>query len=409
MQEILNSTFIRLIFELIILYSFGLILALIARKFKQPLFIVYIIGGILLGFLIGPRTNFRALIDLFGGFTVDSRVGILNHLSQIGLIFLLFLLGLETHAEELKNYGKQSILAAVFGVFIPFILISITSLLLGFDYRVAIVNGAVVAATSIGVSKKKFKSIGQEYCDMDCIVKGASIVDDIIGVIFISVLVIILPSNILDGQEWTLGLIKVIITFLSILIIGMIIVFLDKHIKSRNFRVTHHYEIIMGTIIFIFILSFFANILGVSAVVGSYFAGFILSLTRLKKTIMDFIEPITEILIAPIYFISKGLALDIIDLRSIILIGVIIAIMTIIGKTLGAGFGSKLTGLDNKSSLRVGFAMIPIGEVAYLLASIAKNSGIIGYDQLGSIVFVILITSIVGPFLLNLTYSFKFK
>lgn len=405
--DILNSTFIRLIFELIIIYSFGLGLAILARKVKQPVFIVYIVGGIILGLFIGPRTNFKLIIDLIGGFTVDSREGVLSQLSQIGLIFLLFLTGLETHTDELKRYGKHSILTSVVGVITPFFLVFVTILLIGYDYKVAIVTGAAVVATSIGVSKQKFKSIGQEECDTACIVKGASIFDDIIGVIVISILVIIIPNNIMDQTDWINGLIKVFITFLSILIVGFIIVLMDKKIKSRNFRVTHHHEIIMGTIIFIFALSFFANFLGVSAVIGSYFAGFILSLTRLKGTIIKFIEPITEVFIAPVYFISKGLALDVLDLKSIVLIGVIIAIMTVLGKTLGAGLGAKLTGLDNKNALRVGLAMVPIGEVAYLLASIARNAGILGYNELGSIVFVILITSIVGPILLNHTYKSK--
>jgi len=408
-EEILSSVFIRLIFELIIIYSFGLGLAILARKINQPVFIVCIVGGIILGLFIGPRTNFKLFIDLMGGFTVDSREGVLSQLSQIGLIFLLFLTGLETHTDELKRYGRHSVLTSVAGVITPFVLVFITILLIGFDYRMAIVTGAAVVATSIGVSKRKFKSIGQDECDTACIVKGASIVDDIIGVVVISILTIVLPNNILDQNEWKIGLIKVLITFLSILVLGYVIVKLDKKIKSRNFRVTHYHEIIMGTIIFIFVLSFFANFLGVSAVIGSYFAGLILSLTRLKETVLKFIEPITEVFIAPVYFISKGLALDIIDLKSIIVIGVIIAIMTILGKTLGAGIGAKLTGLDNKSALRVGFAMVPIGEVAYLLASIAKDAGILGYEELGSIVFVILITSIAGPILLNSTYKAKCK
>ncbi len=405
MPEILNSTFIRLIFGLIVLYSFGLLFAIIARKTKQPLFIIYIIGGILLGFLISPRTNFKFIIDLFGGVTVDSRVGILSNLSQIGLVFLLFLTGLETHTEELKRYGKHSILTAIFGVITPFFLVFITVLVIGFDYKVGIVIGSVVVASSIGITKKKFINIGQDNSDMACVVKGATIVDDIIGVVVISLLIIILPTSILTHHDWLVSLVKTLGSFLGILTLGILIVFIDAKLKHKNFKNARFNEIIMGSIIFIFILTFFANTLGVSAIIGSYFAGLILSLTRLKKTILKFLEPIAEILIAPIYFISKGLAIDLVDLESIIVIGIIIAIMTIIGKTIGASVGAKLTGLDNQSSFRVGYAMIPIGEVAYLLASIAKDAGILGYSQLGSIVIVILITSITGPLLLNSTYK----
>ncbi len=405
MAEILNSTFITLIFDLMILYSFGLLFAIVARKTKQPVFIIYIIGGILLGFLISPRTNFKFIIDLLGGVTIDSRVGILNNVTQIGLVFLLFLTGLETHTEELKKYGRHSILTALFGVITPFILVFITVLLLGYDYKVGIVIGSVIIASSIGITKKKFISIGQDSSDMACVVKGSTIVDDIIGVIVISLLIIIIPKNILTQQDSLIRLVKMIVSFMSILSFGLIIVFIDSKLRHKNFKNARFNEIIMGSIIFIFILTFLASTLGVSAIIGSYFAGLILSLTRLKKTILKFLEPITEIMIAPIYFISKGLAIDLIDLESVIVIGVIIAIMTIIGKVLGAGVGAKLTGLDNRNSFRVGFAMIPIGEVAYLLASIARDAGILGYGQLGSIVIVILITSIAGPLLLNRTYK----
>ncbi|MDD2370513.1 MAG: cation:proton antiporter [Firmicutes bacterium] len=409
MQEIINSSFIKLIFELIILYSFGLLFTIIARKTKQPAFIIYIIGGILLGFLLSPRTDFKFIIDLFGGITIDSRVGTLRNITQIGLVFLLFLTGLETHTDELKRYGRHSILTAFFGVVTPFSLVFTTVILLGYDYKFGIVIGAVVIASSIGITKNKFISVGQENSDMDCVVKGSTIVDDIIGVVVISLLIIIIPSNALTYHDWLIRLIMTLSSFFSIVAIGIVIVYIDAKLRTRDFKNARFNEIIMGSIIFIFILTFFVNILGVSAIIGSYFAGLILSLTRLKKTILKFLVPIEGILIAPIYFISKGLAIDVVDFKSIVVIGIIIAIMTIIGKVAGASFGAKLTGLDNESSLRVGYAMIPIGEVAYLLASIARDDGILGYSELGSIVIVILITSIVGPLLLNSTYRHKFK
>lgn len=404
--EILNEEFIRLSFELIIVYSYGLILSIIARKLNRPVFLVYIIGGILLGLLVGSRTNITFLIEILNGFTIDSRTGVLDNLNQIGLIFLLFLTGLDTHSNELKKYGKYSVWTSILGVLLPFLLVFISFMILGVDIKIAVVIGAVVLATSIGVTKNTFECIGRNHSGISRIVRGATIVDDIIGMVVISILIILLGDQ-STQQSWWIGVGRVFVTFLIILILGYIIVKLDMVIKSRNFRVTHHHEIVMGTIIFIFILSFFASFFGVAAVIGSYFAGLILSMTRLKETLHNFIEPIAEIFIVPIFFISKGLAMDLKEFDKIFFFGILISVMTIFGKTFGAGLGAKLTGLNNRNSLKVGYAMIPIGMVANLIAGIAKDAGIIGYDELASIVVVTVITSVFGPIVLKNSYKSK--
>lgn len=404
--EILNEEFIRLSAELIIVYSYGLILSIIARKIDRQVFLVYIVGGILLGLLIGSRTNITFLTDMLNGFSIDSRTGVLDNLNQIGLIFLLFLTGLDTHTNELKKYGKYSIWTSFFGVILPFMLVFITFMILGIDIKIAIVVGAVVLATSIGVTSHTFDCIGRNHSGVYRIVRGATIVDDIIGMIVMSILIILLGDQ-SQTIIWWSGIFRVFATFLVISILGYIIVKLDKVIKSRNFRVTHHHEIIMGTIIFIFILSFFASSFGVAAVIGSYFAGLILSMTRLKETLLNFIEPIAEIFIVPVFFISKGLAMDLKEFDKILFFGLLISVMTIVGKIVGAGLGAKLTGLNNRNALKVGYAMIPIGMVANLIAGIAKDAGIIGYDELASIVLVTVITSVLGPIVLKYSYRSK--
>jgi Kef-type K+ transport system membrane component KefB len=99
--------------------------------------------------------------------------------------------------------------------------------------------------------------------------------------------------------------------------------------------------------------------------------------------------------------------MDLKEFDKILFFGLLIALMTIIGKTLGAGLGAKLTGLNNRNALKVGYAMIPIGMVANLIAGIAKDAGIIGYDELASIVVVTVITSVFGPIILKNSYKSK--
>ena len=128
-------------------------------------------------------------------------------------------------------------------------------------------------------------------------------------------------------------------------------------------------------------------------------------MTRLKHTIEHNLYPIAFMFFGPIFFISIGLSLDLINIKNVLLIGLFIGALAIIGKTLGAGLGAKLSKLNNDTALKVGVAMVPMGEVAFIVASLAKSMGILTEQHLAISVMVIIITSLAAPIMLKLVYK----
>lgn len=406
LQHILDQEFLGLIIQLVVIFGGSILFASIAKHLKQPVVLGYIVGGIILGILLGPTTPFNALKDLLGGFSIDAKSGILYNFSQIGVVFLLFLAGIDTHFDELKANGRRSLITAVFGVVTPFLLVFLTFLLTGGNLKASIAMGVVVTATSISISIQTLKELGQLKSRPGIIVTGAAIIDDIIGLILITLLGLFMGK----GQENAslLGVLgKIGFIFAIIAVAGFIVVGLDKKIKSRNWRSTHMTEIMMATITFCFVMAYFAQTLGVSAIIGSYFTGLILSMTRLKDTIEEQITPIAEIFFAPIFFISIGLSLNIAGLSSVLFLGFVIGLLAIGGKMFGAGFGAKLSGLNLHDSAKVGIAMVPMGEVAFIVASLAMGMGVLEQEHLAIAVMVIIMTSLASPILLKAVYAYQ--
>ena len=400
----LEHEFLDLLIKLVIIFLAGIIFAALAKKFKQPVVLGYIIGGMVLGLLLGPSTPFTFFKDLFGGFTIDGKSGILYHFSQIGVVLLLFLAGIDTNFHDLKSNGKKSLMTAVLGVLTPFLLVFAVFMFTEGDIKPAIAMGVVVTATSISISLQTLKELGALKSLPGIVVTGAAIIDDIIGLILITMLGLFMGNS---GQDASLlGVIgKISLIFLVIAVLGFIIVKVDSRIKTRGWREKHTIEIILATIAFCLSLSFFAQTLGVSAIIGAYFGGLILSMTRLKHTIEHNLYPIAFMFFGPVFFISIGLSLDLINIKNVLLIGLFIGALAIIGKTLGAGLGAKLSKLNNDTALKVGVAMVPMGEVAFIVASLAKSMGILTEQHLAISVMVIIITSLAAPIMLKLVYK----
>ena len=400
----LNSQFLDLLIKLIILFAASILFSAIAKSFKQPVVLGYILGGMLLGLLLGPATPFTALKDLLGGFSIDAGSGILYSFSQIGVIMLLFQAGIDTNFDELKANGSKSFLTAILGVATPFLLVFSTFMLIDGNLKASIAMGAVATATSISISLQTLKNLGQLKSKVGIVTTGAAIIDDIIGIIMITLLGLFFGENASGTSLWEV-LLKMGLIFGAIALIGVIIVAADKKIRSRNWRKLHTNEIMMAVLAFLLLLSFEAQQQGVSAILGAYFAGLILSMTRLKATIEHNIQPIAEIFFAPIFFMSIGLSLEIAGLGSVLLAGLLISLLAILGKGFGSGAGARISGLDLESSKKIGIAMVPMGEVAFIIASLAQGMGVLNQSHLAMAVIVIIVTSVVAPLLLKRAYE----
>ena len=398
-----DNPFLKLLIDLVVLYGGAILFSSLAKSFRQPVVLGYIIGGMILGLLIGPETPFSALRDLLGGFTVEVRSGVLESFSQVGVIFLLFLAGIDSDFRELKNNLGKSFSTALWGVFAPFVLVFAAFALTGGDFRTSIAMGTVVTATSISISLQVLKNLGQLKSKVGTVTTGAAIIDDIVGIVLITLLGLFLGGG-AGGGALPAALGRMAVLFGSIALIGYLVILVDRKLPTRGWRKRHATEIMMGVLIFFFLLSYFAQVFGVSAILGAYFGGLILSMTRLKETIEKMLLPVTEFFFAPVFFTSIGLSLDISGLGGVLLPGVLVGLLAVAGKGIGSGFGGRLAGLDRDSAGKLGAAMVPMGEVAFIVASLAKSMGVLEQKHLSMAVIVIIVTSISGPLLLRRAY-----
>lgn len=407
-DKFLEGQFLEVLLKLVIIYLMSVLFSGLAKKFRLPAVLGYIIGGLLLGLFLGARTPITYFTDRLNGFTIDGKTMAIYDLSQIGVILLLFMAGLGTDFEALKENIGQSTLVAVLGVVVSILLVGGVSLIQGDALPTALAMGVVLASTSVSISIQTLKEMGKLGNRTSVIGTGAAIIDDIIGLVLITLLGIFLNPQFsgLDGDfYWMLA--KIGGLFLVIGVVGWIVVRMNERIVGHSYFLKYHDQLLMAVIAFCFILAFVAQYLGISIIIGAYFAGLMLSMTKLRMPIEKNMTPIAELFFAPIFFMSIGITLDLTNISGVIWSGLFIAMAAAMGKVIGCGTGAYASGLGRKDSLKVGIGMVPRGEVAFITASIAAGMGLLEDSHLAIAVIVVIMTSILTPTLLKKIYSLK--
>ncbi|MCC2645322.1 MAG: hypothetical protein K0R94_1100 [Burkholderiales bacterium] len=380
------------------------IFSLIANKYRQST----VLGQLIIGALIGMLAHFH--IYVFAEIIKNEG---LELIAQLGSIFLLFEIGLESNFKDLKNSGKHGFIVALIGAVIPFCLgyFFVTPYIINSQsHNVALFIGGILAVTSTGISVSVFKELGiirQKACQ---IVLTASVIDDIIGLILLSIISATVSTGSLNGQLIGLMLAKVISFFMVCYIIGKYI--LPKILIPGLPKLGTGENIATLFIVAIcFIMSWFAEAIGLAGIIGAFFAGMIFNYKNFldngilsapnhkehNKVLIDLIIPLGRIL-TPIFFVYAGMQIDLVNALNIktILIAISISIIAIIGKIL---CGVTLPKSINR--LIVGFGMVPRGEIGIIFATTGLNIGIIDNNLFAALLLVIVITSIVTPIALN--------
>jgi Kef-type K+ transport system membrane component KefB len=408
LQKLLESQFLDILLKLVIIYGVSVIFSGLAKKFKQPAVLGYIIGGILLGLFLGARTQITFLSDLLGGFTIDGKTRVIYELSQIGVIFLLFMAGLGTNFKLLKENIIKSSLVAGLGVIATIVLVIGVFMLVEGDFRIALTMAVVLTSTSISITVGTLKEIGMLHKLTSVVITGAAIIDDILGLVLITLLGIFMNPKFhgLDS-EFYFVLAKIFGLFIFIGIVGFIVYKLNEKIIGHSYYIKYHDQILMAVVAFCFILAYLSQLLGVSLIIGAYFAGLMLSVTKLKEAVEKNLNSLAELFFGPLFFMSIGITLDLTNIGGAILIGALIAVVASGGKIIGCGVGARLSGFDKRLSTKIGFGMMPRGEVSYISASLAAGMGLLKESHLSIAVIVIILTSTITPTLLKKVYIHK--
>jgi Kef-type K+ transport system membrane component KefB len=377
-QTILSSSE----FQMSLLLFVALAGYLIAYRINQSA----VVGIILAGILVGP--------SVFGLVTYTDFVSSLAHL---GAVVLLFTIGLEFEFKEIVNF-KYFIIALV-GVIVPWVGGFFLAELFGFNYQASIFIGTALTATSIAITANVLKEMGKLQTPAAKAIIGAAVIDDVLALLALS-----MSEQITSGTlSFTLILVtaaKAIGFIAAGALIGKLIL-TRVLLRFDKARIASRYpeSIFIFAIMVSFLYAMGAELVGLSAIVGSFLAGVSFSGIKLKsgKIFQEGAEHL-RIIFASIFFVSLGVLLDF-HAITLNLVYFILALTAIAGltKIIGCGLPAKLSRMNFKDSLIVGVGMMPRGEVAMIVALIGLNQQLITQDIYAALILMSLLTTVIPP------------
>ncbi|MDF2607031.1 MAG: sodium:proton antiporter [Bacillales bacterium] len=368
-----------LILQLALILLFSKIAGEISVKLGQPA----VLGKLLIGIVLGPSV--LGLIE---------STDILKEISDIGVILLMFIAGLETDMDEFKKSGKASTFVGIGGILLPLSIGFGSGIALGLDTIQASFLGLLLSATSVSISVQVLKEMGNLKSKEGATILGAAVIDDILVVIFLAFLMSF------AGGDVNLGMIlfKKVMFFAITIFAGwkLVPIMLKKFVPLKVSE-----SIISAALIITFTFSYFAEYTGVAAIIGAYIAGVSISVTTYKHEVFEKIETIGYSIFVPVFFTSIGVAAELGGITENLNIILILSVIAIATKLIGSGIGARLAGFNWISSVGIGSAMVSRGEVALIIAAIGLDNKLIDHDFFTAIVVVVLITTIVTPLLMK--------
>lgn len=379
----------------IILFSTKL-LGLASRKMKLP----QVVGALFAGIIIGP-----CVLNL----VVESEF--ITQLSEIGVIILMFIAGMETDINNLKKQGKASFVIAILGVLVPFILgFGITYLFAKNGMSDIMTKelilectfiGVVLTATSVSITVETLREMGKIKSDVGNAILGAAIIDDILGIVALSVV-----SSFADTSvQINTVLLKILLYFIIVGIISVVLYKILRNWFKNSKNLQRHVIFVLALCLF---LAYISEVyFGVANITGAFITGLIVSAVGYKKEeIMGTVDDVSYAFLSPVFFASIGLKLVLPEMgMTIILYAVVLSIVAILSKIIGCGLGAKMFKFDTRQSMQIGIGMVSRGEVALIVANKGVKLGLMSGAIFAPILIVVIVTTIISPILLK--FAFK--
>lgn len=337
-------------------------------------------------------------------FHVQSEV--LSILSELGVIILLFEVGLESNLKELLEAGVQATIVACVGVAVPFAAGTVGLMVLfGVPAIPAIFAGAALTATSIGITSKVLSELGRLSSKEGQIILGAAVIDDVLGIIVLAVVASLAKT----GEVDVMNVIYLIISS-TVFLVGAILLgnfFNNAFVTIADFLKTRG-NIVIPAMIFAFILSYIGAAIHLEAILGAFAAGLVFDETDKRKELETQMKPIADLMV-PIFFVSVGAKTDLGVLnptipanREGLLMAVFLIVVAILGKVVT---GATVWGKEKINRLAIGVGMIPRGEVGLVFAGIGAASGALSPPLQAAIIMMVILTTFLAPPWLRIVFN----
>ncbi|PYS99793.1 MAG: cation:proton antiporter [Acidobacteria bacterium] len=374
------------ILSLFIMLAAAKLMAEVFERLRQPA----VVGEILAGVVIGP--------SLLGWVAPSDVISIL---AEIGVIFLLFTVGLETKPQAIFKVGKRAVMVGVLGVILPFVAGYFIAAAWGGSFAEAMFIGAAMVATSVGITARVLGGMGLLDIETSRIILGAAVIDDILGLIILS-----LVSAVSQGSVSYVGLAE---TAGAAILFTLFVALIGSRIMNRlvpsfeRLRLSKPFFNI-GLVLCLG-LSVASIYVGVAAIIGAFLAGMALAeATEKNHKMHNLTSGITEFLV-PFFLVNIGMQLDLSVFRdtSVIALAIIITLAAVVTKFVGCGLGAW--GMSRREMAQIGVGMIPRGEVGIVVAQIGLGLGVISGHFFASVLFMAVATTLIAPPLIKILYS----
>lgn len=358
----------------------------------------------IIGFLqatAGLSTDPEVVEATFG---IQSEV--VSILAELGVIILLFEIGLESNLKELAAAGIQATLVAVVGVVVPFSIGTIGLMtLFQFPAVPAIFAGAALTATSIGITSKVLDEIGCLKSKEGQVIVGAAVIDDVLGIIILAVVASLAKT----GEVDVTNVIYLIISA-SVFLVGAILLgnFFNKSFVALADQLQTRGKIVIPALILALLLAYIGGAIHLEAILGAFAAGLVLDETDKRKELEELIKPISDVIV-PIFFVTVGARTNLGVFNPMVpanreglIIATFLIVVAIFGKIVA---GWAVWGQENINRLGIGIGMVPRGEVGLVFAAVGSESGALSESLEVAIVLMVILTTFLAPPLLKVVFK----
>ena len=372
----------------------------ISRRLGQPA----VLGQLLVGVLLGPA--------LLGWLQPSPFV---TEIAEIGVVLLMFMAGLETNFQEMKKTAVAATLVAVGGVALPFVGGWLVANAWGYESSAAIFTGVLLVATSVSISAQTLRELGYLKEKSGVTILSAAVLDDVLGIVVLSLVLGTVGGGVAaaatggghghGGDSIPILLLKIAGFFAVGALVGWKV--LPRVVKWVS-RFEAGTAVLATGISLAMVYAWAAEQAGLAGIIGAYLVGLMLSMTDFKGRLLHEVEHTAFAFFVPFFFVSVGLTAQFGGMTAAfaLFVGVLV-VVAVLTKLVGAGLGAFLGGFKLRESVGIGAGMVARGEVGLIVAAIGLDQGLIQQDMYTAMVLVSLLTTLVTPPLLKLTFKRK--
>ncbi len=394
-----NNPVIALFLALGIIIAAARIAGTLARRFDQP----RVLGELIVGVILGPTLVDLLHSSVFGLGAAHLQETIVEF-AELGVLLLMFKIGLEIHLDELLKVGRVALVAGVLGALLPVAMTLPLGLLSGYGWQQTLFAGVTLAATSVSISAQVLIELGVLRTKEGNALLATALIDDVVAILLVSLTIAITgPQAQIDSGSLVLIVARmagyiIIAGLIAWFILPRVINWIDSRPESK-----HSYGDAAVALIIVLIFGWSAEFFGgVAAITGAFIAGVGLSRARggAKREIDVAISNISYAFLVPIFFISVGLQTDLSNYPlSALPLTALLLVVAVLSKIAGCGLGARVGGFNRIESMRLGVCMISRGEVGLIIASLGLSSGVLRADDpmFASLFMVILLSTVITP------------